>query len=260
MDILENKQNKTKNLFQFAVPATIGMLMSSLIIIVDGYFAGNYIGSQALAAINLGLPVLYLYLAVGLMIGVGAVFAVCLFFGGRIYCSFFVQEDAVIKMVSRWFKLFALEFLLQGFNVTGSMYFTAMPKPKQSAVIAMLRGIVILLVTIFVFPSLWGIDEVRELFAAANKADAGLFSFNGKGKCPCCKGRGVIVTELVFMDPVTTVCEECEGKRYSKAALNKKYHGKNIVELLDMSVEDALEFFKGIMTAVRLCSPELQLR
>lgn len=86
-------------------------------------------------------------------------------------------------------------------------------------------------------------DEVRELFAAANKADAGLFSFNGKGKCPCCKGRGVIVTELVFMDPVTTVCEECEGKRYSKAALNKKYHGKNIVELLDMSVEDALEFF-----------------
>ena len=155
------------------------MLMSSLITIVDGYFAGNYIGSQALAAINLGLPVLYLYLAVGLMIGVGAVFAVCLFFGGHIYCSFFVQEDAVIKMVSRWFKLFALEFLLQGFNVTGSMYFTAMAKPKQSAVIAMLRGIVILLVTIFVFTSLWGIDEVRELFAASNKADAGLFSFNG---------------------------------------------------------------------------------
>lgn len=93
-------------------------------------------------------------------------------------------------------------------------------------------------------------DEVRELFAAANKADAGLFSFNGKGKCPCCKGRGVIVTELVFMDPVTTVCEECEGKRYSKAALNKKYHGKNIVELLDMSVEDALEFFKEIAAVV----------
>lgn len=56
MDILEIKQNKVKNLFQFAVPATIGMLMSSLITIVDGYFAGNYIGSQALAAIILGQP------------------------------------------------------------------------------------------------------------------------------------------------------------------------------------------------------------
>lgn len=418
MDIQKIKQNKTKNLFQFAVPATIGMLLSSLITIVDGYFAGNYIGSNALAAINLGLPLLYFYLAVGLMTGVGGsviagiaigssdkpkadrifsqtmslvvivgvsisilaavffepilgffnadgeiknlfrqyyriflfsaplmiidscygmflradgephiylafnsfsillnavldyvftarlglgirglilasltalscsvllstfyfalrkskdenqillgfskfkfdresilqtffngssegigelagcismfcynivllkyagtkgvaaftilgyslfvfnmiaigfgegmsplvsfcfgggektlcrdlrkltnkiifcigvIFAAVLFFGGRFYCEFFVKESDIIQMVSRGFKFFAVEFLLQGFNVTSSMYFTSMAKPKQSAVIASLRGIVILLISIFLFAALWGLDGI----------------------------------------------------------------------------------------------------
>ena len=59
-----------------------------------------------------------------------------------------------------------------------------------------------------------------------------------------CKGRGAIVTELVFMDPVTTVCEACDGKRYSEQALSFRYHGKNIVEILAMSAEDAYEFFR----------------
>lgn len=89
-------------------------------------------------------------------------------------------------------------------------------------------------------------DEIRQLFGKSNHVDSGLFSFNSEGKCPACKGRGVIVTELVFMDPVITVCEECEGKRYSKKALDKLFHGKSIVDILDMSVEDALEFFEGI--------------
>lgn len=71
MEIEKIKLNKTKSILQFGIPATIGMLMTSLITIVDGYFAGNYIGSQTLVAINLGLPLLYFYLAVGLMIGVG---------------------------------------------------------------------------------------------------------------------------------------------------------------------------------------------
>lgn len=53
-----------------------------------------------------------------------------------------------------------------------------------------------------------------------NGVEASLFSFNSKGACPCCGGRGQIVTELVFMDPVTTVCEACEGKRYSEEALS----------------------------------------
>ena len=86
-------------------------------------------------------------------------------------------------------------------------------------------------------------DDVRKLMAAENGVDAALFSFNSKGACPVCKGKGVIVTELVFMDPVTTVCEACGGKRYSEEALSYRYHGKNIDEILEMSAEEALEFF-----------------
>ena len=87
-------------------------------------------------------------------------------------------------------------------------------------------------------------DEIRKVMAAENGVDAGLFSFNSKGGCPVCGGRGAIVTELVFMDPVTTVCEACEGRRYSDEALSYRYRGKNIVEILAMPAEDAYEFFK----------------
>ncbi len=86
-------------------------------------------------------------------------------------------------------------------------------------------------------------DEIRKVMAAENGVDAGLFSFNSKGACPVCGGRGQIVTELVFMDPVTTVCEACEGKRYSDEALSYQYKGKNIVEILNMSAGEAYEFF-----------------
>ena len=88
-------------------------------------------------------------------------------------------------------------------------------------------------------------DEIRRMMAAEIGVDASLFSFNSLGACPCCSGRGVIITELVFMDPVTTVCEACEGKRYSEEALSYRYQGKNIEEILAMSAEDAYEFFKG---------------
>ena len=87
-------------------------------------------------------------------------------------------------------------------------------------------------------------DEIRKVMAAETGAAPALFSFNSKGACPACGGRGMIVTELVFMDPVTTVCEACEGMRYSKEALSYRYHGKNIVEILNMSAADALEFFR----------------
>lgn len=86
-------------------------------------------------------------------------------------------------------------------------------------------------------------DEIRKVFAKACHKDAGLFSFNSKGACPVCKGRGAITTELVFMEPVTTVCESCGGSRYSDEALQCVYKGKNIVDVLNMSVEDAREFF-----------------
>ena len=87
-------------------------------------------------------------------------------------------------------------------------------------------------------------DEIRKEMASVNNCDASLFSFNSKGACPSCKGRGFITTELVFMDPVTTLCEDCNGSRYSKEALSYKYKEKNITDILNMSVKDAYEFFK----------------
>lgn len=87
-------------------------------------------------------------------------------------------------------------------------------------------------------------DEIRKLIATENGVDASLFSFNSKGACPVCAGKGIVVTELVFMDPIATICEACEGKRYSDEALSYKYQGKNIVEILELSSEEALEFFK----------------
>ena len=86
-------------------------------------------------------------------------------------------------------------------------------------------------------------DDIRKAFAKETGADASLFTFNGKGACPHCKGRGHITTELIFMEPVTTVCEYCNGNRYSDEALQHLYKGKTIVEVLDMSVEEAVTFF-----------------
>jgi excinuclease UvrABC ATPase subunit len=87
-------------------------------------------------------------------------------------------------------------------------------------------------------------DETRKLFAKENQTEEAMFSFNSKGACTVCKGKGVIVTELVFMDPVVTECENCEGTRYSKETLSYLYKGKNIVEVLYMTVSEALDFFE----------------
>ena len=71
---LENIQrNKVKTILQFSIPSIIAMVLTSLITIVDGFFIGNYVGKEGLAAVNLGLPIVYLYLALGLMISVGGV-------------------------------------------------------------------------------------------------------------------------------------------------------------------------------------------
>lgn len=86
-------------------------------------------------------------------------------------------------------------------------------------------------------------DEIRKVMAAECGVSQSLFTFNGAGGCPVCGGKGVVITELVFMDPVTTVCEACEGKRYSKEALQHTYRGKSIIDILNMSVEEAAEFF-----------------
>ncbi len=103
-------------------------------------------------------------------------------------------------------------------------------------------------------------DDIRKLFAEANSVDAGLFSFNSTGACPACEGKGVIVTELVFMDPVITDCEECQGTRYNKETLSYQYKGKNIVEVLSMAVEEAIEFFPdGKIHKMLKCMQEVGL-
>ena len=86
-------------------------------------------------------------------------------------------------------------------------------------------------------------DAVRELFAKANKVSAAYFSYNSKGACPHCKGKGIIVSDMSFMEDVVTVCEVCKGKRYNDEALKYTYNGKNVVEVLEMTVSQAAIFF-----------------
>lgn len=87
-------------------------------------------------------------------------------------------------------------------------------------------------------------DEIRKVMAReSGKADS-LFSFNSAGACPVCGGKGIIVTELAFMDPIVTECEACFGKRYNEEALACTYKGKNIVELLEMTASQAMEVFE----------------
>ncbi|MFC6290165.1 ATP-binding cassette domain-containing protein [Levilactobacillus angrenensis] len=88
------------------------------------------------------------------------------------------------------------------------------------------------------------LDEIRKLFSNANdRVGTSLFSYNGKGACPRCKGKGVTITNMAFMDPVVQTCELCHGKRYSDEALQYTYQGKNIAEVLQLSVKVAKDFF-----------------
>ena len=86
-------------------------------------------------------------------------------------------------------------------------------------------------------------DEIRKQIAKESRKPEGLFSFNSIGACPVCSGKGVIVTELAFMDPIVTECESCNGVRYNQEALRCTYKGKNIVELLNLTVLEALSIF-----------------
>lgn len=87
-------------------------------------------------------------------------------------------------------------------------------------------------------------DDIRKAFATANKVNAGLFSFNSKGACENCQGLGVVYTDLAFLDEVKTPCEICEGKRFKDEVLEYKLNGVAINEVLEMTVEQALSFFK----------------
>lgn len=97
-------------------------------------------------------------------------------------------------------------------------------------------------------------DDIRAIFAAENKVAVAWFSFNSKGACPACGGSGVIVSGMAFMDSIETVCDLCGGKRYSKEALAYTYKGKNIAEVMDMTVDEAAEFFAGRPLCEKLTS------
>ncbi|NOJ77711.1 ATP-binding cassette domain-containing protein [Myxococcus xanthus] len=87
------------------------------------------------------------------------------------------------------------------------------------------------------------LDNVRKAFAKANKVDAALFSANSKGACPDCSGLGVIYTDLAHLDPMVTVCETCEGKRFTEEVLSHRLRGKSISDVYEMAVSDAVAFF-----------------
>ncbi|WP_084101950.1 excinuclease ABC subunit UvrA [Demequina sp. NBRC 110051] len=87
------------------------------------------------------------------------------------------------------------------------------------------------------------LEPIRKAFAKANGVKPALFSSNSEGACPVCKGAGVVVTDLGPFDSVETICEECEGRRFQASVLEHTLGGKNIAEVLEMSVSAAEAFF-----------------
>lgn len=100
-------------------------------------------------------------------------------------------------------------------------------------------------------------DAIRDVFAMTNEAkmkgyDKGRFSFNVKGgRCEACKGDGTIKVDMMFLPDVYVPCEVCHGKRYNRETLEVKYKGKDISEVLDMTVEEGIEFFQNHPSIVR---------
>lgn len=95
-------------------------------------------------------------------------------------------------------------------------------------------------------------DDIRDVFASTNESKVrgykkGRFSFNVKGgRCEACRGDGIIKIEMHFLPDIYVPCEVCHGKRYNRETLEVKYKGKNIADVLDMTVEEALQFFENI--------------
>ncbi|MEU4293056.1 excinuclease ABC subunit UvrA [Kribbella sp. NPDC026596] len=95
------------------------------------------------------------------------------------------------------------------------------------------------------------LDPIRSEFARANKVKPGLFSANSVGACPTCKGIGLVYTDLAMMAEVASTCEECNGARFTAEVLAYRLRGKNISEVLRMTVTEAREFFtKGPARAI----------
>ena len=99
-------------------------------------------------------------------------------------------------------------------------------------------------------------DGIRDLFASLPEAKkrgftAGHFSFNiPGGRCETCQGDGTVTVEMQFLADVELICEECKGARYKPQVLDVRYHGKNIHEVLNLTVKEALHFFSGVPKVV----------
>lgn len=100
------------------------------------------------------------------------------------------------------------------------------------------------------------LDDIRKAFAKANNVNASLFSSNSEGACENCNGTGVIETNLAFMENIKSTCEVCEGKKFKKEVLDYKFQEKNIIEVLEMSVSEAIEKFKLKQIKTKLQSIE----
>ncbi len=87
--------------------------------------------------------------------------------------------------------------------------------------------------------------DIRKRFARAHRLKEQYFTFNGRGGCPVCGGKGVVISEMAFMDNIETTCEACGGLRYSPEALQYELDGLNIAQVMDLSVRRASEHFKG---------------
>lgn len=85
-------------------------------------------------------------------------------------------------------------------------------------------------------------DDIRSILSKETGQPVGLFSFNSAGACPVCEGKGVTTPDVAFADPVTVTCEACKGTRYSDEALSYRYNGKNIVEILELTIDETNQY------------------
>ena len=94
--------------------------------------------------------------------------------------------------------------------------------------------------------------DIRKLFARQHHMKEEYFTFNGRGACPVCGGKGVVVSEMAFMDSIETVCEACGGRRFAPEALKYTYHDLDIASVFDLSVSQAMTFFAGTTVEQKL--------
>lgn len=94
-------------------------------------------------------------------------------------------------------------------------------------------------------------NYIRKLFSETTGQEQSLFSFNAAGACPKCEGRGFLSFEMSFLDAVRTKCDDCNGKRYNSRAQSYKYKGKDISEVLDLTVNQAFDFFGDVPSILK---------